>query len=84
MSSTVATIAPAICTSHTSAPVPGPSNVPRAKQTIRKEPTQFIVISSSDEDDDEDDSDASESVSDFDSASFNEMWIEYEGMGEPV
>lgn len=37
------------------------------------------------EDDDEDDSDEEESVSDFDSASFNEMWIEYEGMdGEPI
>jgi ubiquitin-conjugating enzyme E2 O len=37
------------------------------------------------EDDDEEDSDEEESVSDFDSASFNEMWIEYEGMdGEPV
>ncbi|KAF9728860.1 hypothetical protein PMIN06_002447 [Paraphaeosphaeria minitans] len=36
------------------------------------------------EDDDEEDSDE-ESVSDFDSASFNEMWIEYEGMdGEPI
>lgn len=37
------------------------------------------------EDDDEDDSDEERSVSDFDSASFNEMWIEYEGMdGEPI
>lgn len=35
--------------------------------------------------DDDDDSEDEESVSDFDSASFNEMWIEYEGMdGEPI
>lgn len=35
--------------------------------------------------DDDDDSDEEESASDFDSRSFNEMWIEYEGMdGEPV
>lgn len=37
------------------------------------------------DDEDEDDSDEEESVSDFDSRSFNEMWIEYEGMdGEPI
>jgi ubiquitin-conjugating enzyme E2 O len=38
-----------------------------------------------DSDDEDDDSDEEESVSDFDSRSFNEMWIEYEGMdGEPI
>ncbi|KAF1972719.1 hypothetical protein BU23DRAFT_554907 [Bimuria novae-zelandiae CBS 107.79] len=37
------------------------------------------------EDNSDDDSDEEESVSDFDSQSFNEMWIEYEGMdGEPM
>ncbi|KAJ4299335.1 hypothetical protein N0V90_004580 [Kalmusia sp. IMI 367209] len=37
------------------------------------------------DDEDEDDSEEYESIPDFDSVSFNEMWIEYEGMdGEPT